>query len=220
MCCCSLPEIVNILSAYANKHFTQKSCQYGKREEDSKPGNSSRLRMCLSVCLSVSLSVVQFCSIFLSMLLTLTELLPFQFLNTTNHFPLCLCLCNVSENDENAGEAICLQCGNKEQQKWNSWNGKSAEGSMKNEDGRMGRLKTVYIRRFNISEIVEMLRIFVFVFFAFRCCYCLSFSVDIWAGHMHKWNVVCGEGNTKIAEGMKCQRAATRVGWQWAKWME
>lgn len=39
------------------------------------------------------------------------------------------------------------------------------EGSMRNEDGRMGRLKTVYIRRFNISEIVEMLRIFVFVFF-------------------------------------------------------
>lgn len=30
----------------------------------------------------------------------------------------------------------------------------------------MGRLKTVYIRRFNISEIVEMLRIF-FVFFPF-----------------------------------------------------
>lgn len=79
----------------------------------------------------------------------------------------------------------------------------------------MGRLKTVYIRRFNISEIVEMLRIF---FFSFRCCYCLSFSVDIWGGHMHKWNVVWGERNTKIAEGMKCQRAATRVRWQWAKW--
>lgn len=42
---------------------------------------------------------------------------------------------------------------------------KSAEGSMRNEDGRMGRLKTVYIRRFNISEIVEMLRIVAVVFF-------------------------------------------------------
>lgn len=97
----------------------------GMREEDSKPGNSSR--PALPLCLSVSLFVLQFCSFFLSMLLTLTELLPFQFLNTTNHFPLCLCLCNVSENDENAGEAICLQCGNKEQQKWNSRNGKRVQ---------------------------------------------------------------------------------------------
>lgn len=216
MCCCSLPEIVNILSAYANKHFTQKSCQYGKREEDSKPGNSSRLRMCLSVCLSVSLSVVQFCSFFLSMLLTLTELLPFQFLNTTNHFPLCLCLCNVSENDENAGEAICLQCGNKEQQKWNSRNGKSAEGSMRNEGRRMRRLKTVYIRRFNISEIVEMLRIFVFVFFLSLLLLFIFFGWYLSRAHAQVECGVCSEGNTKIAEGMKCQRAATRVGWQWA----
>lgn len=220
MCCCSLPEIVNILSAYANKHFTQKSCQYGKREEDSKPGNSSRLRMCRSVCLSVSLSVVQFCSFFLSMLLTLTELLPFQFLNTTNHFPLCLCLCNVSENDENAGEAICLQCGNKEQQKWNSRNGKSAEGSMRNEGRRMRRLKTVYIRRFNISEIVEMLRIFGFFFvflpFAVVIVYLFRLIFEEGTCTSGMWCVVC-EGNTKIAEGMKCQRAATRVGWQWAK---
>lgn len=60
MCCCSLPEIVNILSAYANKHFTQKSCQYGKRAEDSKPGNSSRLALpvCLFVCLPICSAVL------------------------------------------------------------------------------------------------------------------------------------------------------------------
>lgn len=155
------------------------------------------------------------------MLLTLTELLPFQFLNTTNHFPLCLCLCNVSENDENAGEAICLQCGNKEQQKWNSRNGKSAEGSMRNEGRRMRRLKTVYIRRFNISEIVEMLRIFVFFFLPFAVVIVYLFRLIFEEGTCTSgmW-CVCGGGNTKIAEGMKCQRAATRVGWQWAKWME
>lgn len=63
---------------HANKHFTQNAALKGR--EDFKPGNRCIQRIYISVCLSL-------CRFLLSLdLLTLTELLPFQFMNTTNHF--------------------------------------------------------------------------------------------------------------------------------------
>lgn len=61
MCCCSLPEIVNNLWAYANKHFTHKAVNTGRGKRiPSRETVLDYVYVGLSLSLFLSLPVLQF----------------------------------------------------------------------------------------------------------------------------------------------------------------